>query len=70
MTSILNALQDVAAYVFGGTPSGGGTAITFSNSLLGKVVGAITASGNELLLVFAILALVGIGVGFFKRLTR
>lgn len=36
--------------------------------MVGNVVSTITASGNELLLLFAILPLVGIGVGLTKRL--
>lgn len=71
MTAILNALQDVAATVFGGMPSGAGaTRIEFANSLLGKVCSAITGTGGEILLVFTILSLVGLGVGLFRRLTK
>ena len=69
MSTILNALLDVAAYVFGGTTTGSSpTTITFANSLLGKV--CTTVVDTPILLVFVILGLVGIGVGFFKRLTR
>lgn len=41
-----------------------GTVIT----MLGNVVSAVT--GSPILLLFAILSLVGIGVGMFHRLTR
>ena len=35
---------------------------------IGSYMGAITASGNELLLVFFALPLVGLGIGAIKRL--
>ena len=35
---------------------------------VGDVVEVITASGNELLLIFCIIPLVGLGVGLTKRL--
>ena len=35
---------------------------------VGDVVETITASGNELLLIFAIIPLIGLGVGLTKRL--
>lgn len=33
-------------------------------------IGVVTASGNELLLLFVILSLVGLGVGLLSRLIR
>lgn len=37
---------------------------------IGSYMGAITASGNELLLIFFALPLVGLGIGAIKRLAN
>lgn len=37
---------------------------------IGAYMGAITASGNELLMIFFALPLVGIGIGALKRLAN
>lgn len=47
-----------------------GLIVTNSVSWLGTFAGAITATGNEIIQVFVILSLAGIGVGFLKRLMR
>lgn len=39
-------------------------------SWIGDYMGAITAAGNELLLVFFALPLVGLGIGAIKRLVN
>lgn len=41
---------------------------TAAIGMVSTVITTITASGNELLLLFALLPLVGIGVGLTKRL--
>lgn len=46
------------------------TAVFGTNGWVTKVVGAITASGNEILLVGFILGIAGFAVGTVKRLTR
>lgn len=45
-----------------------GAVVTGVISWIGAYMGAITASGNELLLVFFALPLVGLGIGAIKRL--
>lgn len=45
-----------------------GTVVTGVISWIGSYMGAITAEGNELLLVFFALPLVGLGIGAIKRL--
>lgn len=45
-----------------------GTIFTEAISWVGEVATTITASGNEILLLFAVLPLVGLGVGLFRRL--
>ena len=45
-----------------------GLVFTEAIGWVGDVVSTITASGNELLLIFAIIPLVGLGVGLTKRL--
>lgn len=42
--------------------------VTATVGWIGDYMGAITATGNELLLVFFSLPLVGIGIGAIKRL--
>lgn len=42
--------------------------VTSAIDWLGDFVGTITASGNELLLVFAAVPLVGLGVGLLRRM--
>lgn len=42
--------------------------VTATVSWIGDYMGAITATGNELLLVFFALPLVGLGIGAIKRL--
>lgn len=42
--------------------------VTATVGWIGDYMGAITASGNELLLVFFAMPLVGIGIGAIKRL--
>lgn len=41
-----------------------------TNGWVSSVVGSITASGNEILLVGFIMSISGIAVGFVKRLTK
>lgn len=45
-----------------------GQVVTAVVSWIAAYMGAITASGNELLLVFFALPLVGLGIGALKRL--
>lgn len=45
-----------------------GLVVTAVIGWIGNYMGAITASGNELLLVFFALPLVGLGIGALKRL--
>lgn len=45
-----------------------GTVVSGVISWIGSYMGAITANGNELLLVFFSLPLVGLGIGAIKRL--
>ena len=47
-----------------------GLIVTNCISWLGSFAGAITASGNEIIQVFVILSLAGLGVGFLQRLMR
>lgn len=47
-----------------------GQVVTSCVSWIGSYMGAITASGNELLLVFFALPLVGLGIGAIKRLAN
>ena len=53
MTAVLAAISAVVTAVVG---------------WIGDYMGAITATGNELLLVFFAMPLVGIGIGAIKRL--
>lgn len=45
-------------------------AVFGANGWVSSVVGAITAEGNEILLIGFILSIAGFGVGVVKRLTR
>lgn len=45
-----------------------GSVVTAVISWIGSYMGAITAAGNELLLVFFAIPLVGLGIGAIKRL--
>lgn len=44
--------------------------VTSAVTWIGSYMGAITASGNELLLIMFSLGLVGFGIGALKRLAR
>lgn len=55
MAAIITAITDV---------------VTAAISWVTSFVGCITASGNELLLLFVIVAFVGLGVGLLQRLIR
>lgn len=51
--------------------NGVGSLVTGAIDWLGDYVGTITASGNEVLLLFVVaVPLVGLGVGLLKRLFR
>lgn len=45
-----------------------GSIFTSAITWIGQVSTAITASGNEIILLFVVLPLVGLGVGLFRRL--
>lgn len=45
-----------------------GTIFTTVIGWVGTVASTITAEGNEILLLFAMIPLIGLGVGLFKRL--
>lgn len=47
-----------------------GSLVTGAISWVTSFVGALTAEGNELLLIFVLVAFVGLGVGLIKRLIR
>jgi len=47
-----------------------GLVVTESIKWMTSFLSTITASGNEILLLFVILPLVGLGVGLLKRLMR
>lgn len=44
--------------------------VTSAISWIGSYVGVITASGNEFLMLFILVPMVGLGIGLFKRLLR
>lgn len=44
--------------------------VTAAVSWIGSYVGVITAQGNEFLLLFLLVPMVGLGIGLFKRLLR
>lgn len=46
------------------------TLVTAVVTWIGSYMGAITASGNELLMIFFALPLVGIGIGALKRIAN
>lgn len=58
MSGLISTVTDLISAVFG------------ANGWVSSVVGAITASGNEILLVGFILSIAGYAVGTVKRLTR
>lgn len=58
MASLISTVTSLINAVFG------------SNGWVSSVVGAITAEGNEILLVGFILSIAGFAVGTVKRLTR
>ena len=45
-----------------------GSVVTAAIGWMTQFVGSITASGNEILMLFVIVPLVGLGVGLLKRL--
>lgn len=47
-----------------------GSFVTAAIGWMGSVVGAITAEGNEILLIGFVMGIAGFAVGLFKRLTR
>lgn len=47
-----------------------GDFVTAAIGWMGDVVGAITQSGNEILLIGFVMGIAGFAVGLFKRLTR
>lgn len=74
MSTIVNVIQGLTTYLWGGTwtdaTTDGATAVTvaWGDSWLGKLCDLVIH--NPVILVFVILGIVGIAVGFFKRLTR
>lgn len=46
------------------------TVVTATVGWIGQYMGAITAAGNELLLIFFAMPLVGLGIGAIKRLVN
>lgn len=46
------------------------TVVTAVITWIGSYMGAITASGNELLMIFFALPLIGLGIGALKRLAN
>lgn len=46
------------------------TVVTAVVGWIGQYMGAITATGNELLLIFFAMPLVGLGIGAIKRLVN
>lgn len=60
------ALAETGAVTIGSLMTDVASVFTSAIGMVGKV--ATTITGNPLLLVFAIVPLCGIGVGFFKRL--
>lgn len=47
-----------------------GALVTASTQWVGTAIGQITASGNELILLFVLFSFVGVGIGLVKRLIR
>lgn len=58
MATLISTVTSLVGAVFGST------------GWVSSVVGAITAEGNEILLVGFILSIAGYGVGIVKRLTK
>lgn len=46
------------------------TIVTATVGWIGQYMGAVTAEGNELLMVFFAMPLVGLGIGALKRLAN
>lgn len=44
--------------------------VTSAVSWIGSYVGVVTAQGNEFLMLFLLVPMVGLGIGLFKRLLR
>lgn len=44
--------------------------VTSAVSWIGSFVGVVTAAGNEFLMLFMLIPVVGLGIGLFKRLLR
>ncbi|PKM73898.1 MAG: hypothetical protein CVU91_02295 [Firmicutes bacterium HGW-Firmicutes-16] len=47
-----------------------GSIVTGSISWMGSFLGTITETGNEILLLFVLLPIVGLGIGLVKRMIR
>lgn len=47
-----------------------GQVVTACITWIGSYMGAITASGNELLMIFFAMPLIGLGIGAIKRLVN
>lgn len=47
-----------------------GEIVTGAISWVGSFLGSITSAGNEILLLFVLIPLVGLGIGLVKRLMR
>ncbi len=46
------------------------TLATTAVTMAGSVLKTVTSAGNEMLLIYMLLPLVGLGIGFLKRLFR
>lgn len=58
MTAFLGSVTELIGAVFG------------SNGWVASVIGTVTASGNEILLIGFIMSVAGFAIGAVKRLTR
>lgn len=47
-----------------------GSIVTAAVGWMGNFLGTITTAGNEILLLFVLLPLVGLGIGLVKRMLR
>lgn len=47
-----------------------GNVVTSAVGWMGSFLGTITAAGNEILLLFVLLPIVGLGIGLVKRMIR
>lgn len=47
-----------------------GSVVTSAVSWVGSYLGMITAEGNEILLLFVVIPIVGLGIGILSRLFR